>query len=313
MVSGSETMIADAPTAIIDAHHHFWRLKEGHFPWLQEAYDPKEFFLGDYADICTDFDADTYLRRTAGYAIKASVHIEAERARDESEAETLWLHEEHARNSGFPAAVVAYVDFAAEDVAQALARQAAHPLVRGIRCKPRTSPGPDISIHGQAGTLQDDAWLRGLSLLEHHRYSWDLRVPFWHLEEAAEVAAMFPNIPIVLNHAGLPWDRSEAGLAHWRRGMAALARCEQVHVKLSELGLRDAKWNVHENASIIRETIALFGWQRCMFASNLPVSGLNVDFPTLIDTVRHGISGLSSQAQTAIWSGNAARFYRISL
>lgn len=312
-MGGSETMIADAPTAIIDAHHHFWRLKEGHFPWLQEAYDPNEFFLGDYAGICTDFDADTYLRRTAGYAIKASVHIEAERARDESEAETLWLHEEHAKNSGFPAAVVAYVDFAAEDVAQALARQAAHPLVRGIRCKPRTSPDPGIGIQGQAGTLQDDAWLRGLSRLEHHRYSWDLRVPFWHLEEAAEVAAMFPNIPIVLNHAGLPWDRSEAGLAHWRRGMAALARCEQVHVKLSELGLRDAKWNVHENASIIRETIALFGWQRCMFASNLPVSGLNVDFPTLIDTVRHGISGLSSQAQTAIWSGNAARFYRISL
>ncbi|MGB3289370.1 MAG: amidohydrolase family protein [Burkholderiaceae bacterium] len=306
-------MIADAPAAIIDAHHHFWRLKEGHFPWLQDAYDPDAFFLGDYADLCADFDVDTYLRRTAGYAIKATVHIEAERARDESEAETQWLHAEHAKNSGFPAAVVAHVDFAAKDIEQALARQAAYPLVRGIRCKPRTSSSPDISIRGQAGTLQDDAWLQGLSLLERHRYSWDLRVPFWHLAEAAETAAMFPNIPIALNHAGLPWDRSKAGLEHWRRGMAALARCEQVYVKLSELGLRDANWNIAENASIIRETIDIFGWERCMFASNLPVSGLNVDFPTLIDTVRHGLGGLPDEAQTAIWSGNAERFYRISL
>jgi predicted TIM-barrel fold metal-dependent hydrolase len=312
MPGKDSTMIADAPTAIVDAHHHFWRLKEGHFPWLQEAYDPAEFFLGEYADICTDFDADTYLRRIAGYPVKASVHIEAERARDEAEAETLWLHQEHA-NSGFPAAVVAYVDLGSAEVADALARQAAHPLLRGIRCKPRTSHRPDVSIYGQAGTLQDDIWLRGLAELERHRFSWDLRVPFWHLAEAADVAAMFPGIPIVLNHAGLPWDRSEAGLEHWRRGMAALAKCDHVHVKLSELGLRDAQWNIQENASIVRETIALFGWERCMFASNLPVSGLNVDFPTLIDTVRHGLGGLSAQAQAAIWSGNAAKFYRIPL
>src|SRR2546430_1467506 len=30
--------------------------------------------------------------------------------------------------------------------------------------------------------------------------SWDLRVPFWHLDEAAAVARAFPKTPIVLNH-----------------------------------------------------------------------------------------------------------------
>jgi len=306
-------MSTNIPDVIIDAHHHFWHLNEGHFPWLQEAYDPNEFFLGDYSAMCSDFDPDVYKQRTAGYPVKATVHVEAERARDEAEDEVRWLHELHAKDSGFPAAVVSYVDFGSPDVGEALARHAAYPLLRGIRCKPRTSHSPDVSIHGQAGTMQDDKWLRGLSELGRHGLSWDLRVPFWHLEEAATVAAMFPDTPIVLNHIGLPWDRSVAGLNHWRRGMAALAKCDQVYVKLSELGLRDADWNIQENASLLRETIDIFGWQRCMFASNLPVSGLNVDFPTLIDTIQLGARGLPSEALTAIWSGNAARFYRISL
>jgi len=49
-------------------------------------------------------------------------------------------------------------------------------------------------------------------------------VPFWHLAEAAAVARAFPDTPIVLNHTGFPWDRSEEGLAAWRRGMEVLAR-----------------------------------------------------------------------------------------
>ena len=62
-----------------------------------------------------------------------------------------------------------------------------------------------------------------LRATEKYGLSWDLRVPYWHLAEAAEVARQFPRIPIVLNHTGFPWDRSEEGLAAWRRGMEAVA------------------------------------------------------------------------------------------
>ena len=91
--------------------------------------------------------------------------------------------------------------------------------------------------------MQDDTWLRGFALLEKYRLSWDLRVPYWHLAEAAEVARQFPRTPIVLNHTGFPWDRSEEGLAAWRRGMEAVARQPNVHVKVSEFGLKDSAWD----------------------------------------------------------------------
>ncbi len=133
-------------------------------------------------------------------------------------------------------------------------------------------------MRGEPGSMQDTRWLDGLALLEKHGLSWDLRVPFWHLEEAAEVAALFPRIAIVLEHAGLPWDRSDAGLSVWRRGMQALARNDNVHVKLSEFGLRDAPWRFEDNAPIVRETVEIFGWQRCMFGSNFPVASLRIGF-----------------------------------
>lgn len=299
------------PLAIVDAHHHLWKLESGHYPWLQDGYDPQAFFLGDYAALRQDFDPSEYRRRTAGFPIAATVHIEAERARPQALAETEWVHQTSGE-SGFPNAVVAYADLAAPGIELALRQHAAHPLVRGIRCKPATGPAPGASARGLPGSMQDEQWLRGLALLERHGLSWDLRIPFWHLDEAAEVAGQLPALPIALNHAGLPWDRSESGLAAWRRGMQALARNEAVYVKLSEFGLRGQSWDAAENARIIRDTVAIFGWQRCMFASNLPVSGLRADFPTLVDTVCRAIAHLPAAAQSAIWHDNAMRFYRIA-
>jgi hypothetical protein len=52
----------------------------------------------------------------------------------------------------------------------------------------------------------------------------------------AEVAGAFPRIRIAVNHTGFPWDRSEAGLELWRKGMEALARQPNVFVK--GLGVR---------------------------------------------------------------------------
>ena len=37
------------------------------------------------------------------------------------------------------------------------------------------------------------------------------------------MARQFPRTPIVLNHTGFPGDRSEEGLAFWRRGVEVLA------------------------------------------------------------------------------------------
>lgn len=300
------------PGAIVDAHHHLWHLSEGHFPWLQDGYDAAAFFLGDYSTLRRDFGVADYRAATEGLPIVATVHVEAERSRAESLAETRWLHAIHAKH-GFPNAVVANVEFLAPDADAQMAAHAEWPLVRGVRCKPRIAGSPTDSVRGQPGTLQDEAFLAGLGLLRAHDLLWDVRVPYWHLEEAAEAIARFPGLRVAVEHAGLPWDRSDDGLAHWRRGMAALAALPDVVVKLSEFGLPDAPWDAESTVRVIRQTVEIFGWQRCLFASNLPVSGLRAPMTEVVRTVAEALEPLDADARDAIWRGNALRFYRIAL
>ncbi|KJK25878.1 amidohydrolase [Burkholderiaceae bacterium 16] len=299
------------PSAIADAHHHLWRPgDDARYPWLQENYDPQAFFLGDYDALRGDFGPDAYLDRWAGLPLAATVHVEAERHPAESLAETGWLHRIHAVH-GFPNAIVAHADFNSAELEERLLAQVAYPLVRGVRCKPLTSRRADLSVHGQPGTLQDARWLEGLGLLVAHELSWDLRVPFWHLQQAAEAVAMFPALRVVLEHTGLPWDRSDDGLAVWRRGMEALARLPNVHVKLSEFGLPGAPWDRAGNVRVIRQALDIFGRQRCMFASNLPVSSLRADIGEVVATLAEGLRGLDPASAHDVWCGNALRFYRI--
>lgn len=296
---------------IVDAHHHLWDLSQGRYPWLQQEYDADEFFLGDYRALCQDFLPAHYRAASAGCNVVATVHVEAERDRSEQVAETAWLHEQHARH-GFPNAVVAHAWLDRPETEERLREHLRHPLVRGIRSKPVTSAAPEQSVYGQRGTMQDERWLRGLALLPELGLSWDLRVPSWHLAEAAEVAAMFPKLAIVLNHHGFAWDRSDAGLSLWRQGMERLARQPNVHVKLSEFGLRDRPWNEADNAVIVRETLAIFGWQRCMFASNFPVAGLRIGYRELVAAMLRMIAHLAPAQQRAVMADNALRFYRIT-
>ena len=305
------------PEAIVDAHHHLWKLGGAiRYSWLQEDYDPKSFILGNYEELCQDFDVEVFRRAMGGAPVVASVHIETECSRDDALAETRWLHDiaQAGPQGAIPAAVVAWVDLLADDADERLAEQAAYPLVRGIRFKPRTAASANAAVDGP-GTLADPRWPRALERLAGHGLLWDLRVPFWHLEQAAARLADAPPVEVVLEHTGLPWDRSEAGLAHWRRGMEALAGNPRVSVKLSEFGLRDAAWNDAENRRIIREAVAIFGPQRCMFASNFPVASLRIAYPTLVDTVEAALaeSKLDAAARRAIWHDNAIRIYRIEL
>jgi len=159
--------------------------------------------------------------------------------------------------------------------------------------------------------MQDPKWLAGFALLEKYDLSWDLRVPFWHLEEAAEVARAFPGTRIILNHTGFPWNRSEAGLALWRRGMQTLAQAPNVHLKISCLCLPDGPWTLESNRPIVLEAIKIFGVERCMFASNYPVDGLRASYDLIYDSFKTIVADFTRTEQDQLFSQNAMAFYRI--
>ncbi|MBX3498393.1 MAG: amidohydrolase family protein [Alphaproteobacteria bacterium] len=302
----------DDPSAVtlIDAHHHLWDLSRGRHPWLSGPVEP-HFFLGDYSPLKRDYMPEDYRRDAANHNVLMTVHCEAEWDRDDQVGETQWLSDLAKTNAGLPGAIVGHAWFHRPNSEEIIARQASFPMVRGIRSKPVTSLTPDRKPDRVEGTMQDPAWLKGFALLEKYGLSWDLRVPMWHLLEAADVAQQFPKTPIVLNHTGFPWDRSEEGLTAWRKAMEAIARCPNVHLKVSEFGLRDQPWDYAANRRIVRDAIAIFGIERCLFASNFPVAGLRVEYDTLVRAVRRMIEDFSADDQACFFWKNAAVFYRL--
>lgn len=295
---------------VIDAHHHCWNLTQGNYPWLQEDYLGERFFLGAYEKLRRDYLPDHYRADTEGYRIIGTVHIEAERARTQQVDETRWLSQLRER-TGLPTVLVPHASFVQPDLIEVLTAHTSFAEVRGIRSKPVTSRDPHSSVRGQSGTMQDPAWLDGLAQLEKFGLSWDLRVPFWHLLEAAEVAKLFPGIAIILNHTGLPLDRSAQGLATWRQGMEALADAPNVYIKLSELGLRGGCWDPLSNRQVLREAVSIFGSDRAVFASNLPVSGLSASFDTIFNGVLDALDDLDQDAIDHVFAHNARTFYRM--
>ena len=296
---------------LIDAHHHLWDLNQNPYPWLQEANEP-HFFMGNYDALKKNYLWSDFEKDSSAHNVVATVHCEAEWSRDDQVGETKWLTEMHQR-IGHPSAIVAHAWFHTDNSDEILARQAAFPLVKGIRSKPVTALKPDAMPSKLPGSMQDPKWLEGFARLEKYQLSWDLRVPYWHLAEAAEVAAMFPQIPIVLNHTGFPWDRSAEGLAAWRKAMETIAKCPNVWLKVSEFGLKDKPWIYEDNKAIVLEALSIFGIDRCMFASNFPVASLRIDYNTLVTSMAHMISGFTPKEQNDFFVNNAAKFYRLPI
>lgn len=301
----------DAPDAVtlIDAHHHLWDLSMRKHPNMLGG--PRhDFFMGDNSAIRRNYLPDDYRRDAAGHNVLATVHCEAEWDRADQLGETRWVASMHAAH-GIPTAIVAHAWFDTPNAAEIVAAQAANPLVRGIRSKPVTAASPAEMKPGAPGTMQDDNWLRGFALLEKYKLSWDLRVPFWHLEEAAAVARAFPGTAIILNHTGFPWDRSEEGLAAWRRGMEVLAREPNVHVKVSEFGLKDRAWDYDENRRVVLDAISIFGIERSVFATNFPVASLRIGYGALVKAMSGMLAGRSPDDRDRFFWKNAAAFYRL--
>jgi predicted TIM-barrel fold metal-dependent hydrolase len=294
---------------IVDAHHHFWDLALRRHSWLTGAPLAK-FRYGDYAALRRNYLPEDYGRDIARLDVVASVHVEAEWDLDDEVGETRWLAEVRAR-CGRPTVAVAHARFERDDVEDVLAGHAAFDFVRGIRQKPAAAAEPDAVVKGAPGSMSDPRWRRGFALLERYGLSFDLQTPCWHLPEAAALAREFPRTTIVVNHTGLPADRTADGLEAWRDALETVAEAPNVALKISGLGQADGSWHYASNRRVVRDAITIFGVERCMFASNFPVDSLCADYDTIFDGFRRSVDDLPPEDLARLFHDNARRIYRI--
>jgi len=293
-------------TGIIDGHHHIWR--QADLPWLVGPMQPRIF--GPYEAIRRDYPIGEYLDDLAGSGVTRSVYVQTNWAKDRFEDETAWVHET-ANETGWPHAIVAFADFAVNDVRPQLDRLARYPLVRGVRMQLHWHDNPLYRFAAGPDLCTDPVIQRNVACLANYGWSFDLQVFAPQMAGAAELAAACPDVSFVLQHAGMWEDRSAPGRAAWRAGMMRLAACPNVVSKLSGLGTFIHRNDPAHIADVVAETVAVFGADRCLFGSNFPIEKLWTSYRDLVLAYRGATAGLDGAARDAIFRTTAARVYRL--
>lgn len=299
------------PQRIIDTHFHIWDVNQLYYPWLSDRYQPNTF-MGDYSKLCQNHVLADFQKEVSNFELIAGVHIEAEHDRNNIYAELDWLKQQE-KNSNFKMAYVAYAPLLHDEINSILERLNTYQGIRGIRFKPETSAHYNAERPKGKASLHDPKLAQNLAILADYNWVWDARVPYWHLNELSDLAARIPQLSIVLEHTGLPWDRDQKGLMRWAEGMQQLAQCPNVTVKLSELSTANQQWRWQENIELMRNVIQWFGIHRCMFASNYPVANLSITYDGLIKAAQEALSHLSTKERDLFFIENAMRIYRIKI
>lgn len=286
-----------SPTAfpIVDAHQHFWDPRINYHPWLCDQ-PPIPFRYGDYSALRRPYLPADYFADAATHRVAKTVYVEAEWDPRDPIGEMRYVGQLR-RESGFPTVAVAQAWLDRDDLGATLAALARFDFVRGIRHKPRP------------GQMDDARWRAGFAQLVRQGLRFDLQAPWAQLDEAARLARDFPEAHVILNHTGLPADRSRGGLAGWRKALLGLAACPNAALKISGLGVPGQAWTAASNREVVLAAIDAFGIGRSMFASNFPVDGLCASFDAIVAGMREILRGFAAAEQRAFFHDNAVRLY----
>jgi len=319
---------------ICDPHHHFWDFRSGRIPY-------QRYLLHELA---ADINSGHNVRSTVFIEARAMYRADGpEELRPVGEVEFVQgLAAASASGLYGPgraaAAIVGHANLnlgaRVEPVLEAL--QSASPnRFRGIRHSVTWDPHPEVentAAHKQEGQLGSDGFRAGARVLARMGLSLEVWMYFPQLPELAAFAKAVPDLTIILNHIGGllrvgPYgNRDDEVMATWRRGIAAVAACRNVYVKLGGIGMPRTGFDWHARATpigseelaasmtpLMTYCIEQFGPSRCMFESNFPVDKVSYSYHVMYNAFKRLSKGYSAAERAAMFHDTAARVYRIEI
>lgn len=206
---------------------------------------------------------------------------------------------------------------------------------RGIRHITAYDPDPALMnpAYAPPPRLMYDATFReGFAQLAPLNLTFDAWLYHPQIGDVTALARAFPGTGICLNHIGGPLaygayagKRAEV-FPIWAAAIRELATCPNVVVKLGGMAMRINGWDFHEQAEppgsealaaawkpYVDTCIEAFGANRCMFESNFPVDKGSYGYAPFWNACKLLAKGAGASEKTDLFSGTAARFYRLDL
>ena len=323
------TLEPDLP--ICDPHHHFWDFREIRIPY--QRY------------LIHELNADIY----SGHNVRSTVFIETrsmyrsdgpEELRSVGEVEFVQGLAAASASGlyGLARAAAAIVGNANLNLGDGVkpvldALQAASPnRLRGIRQSAAWDPHPDVEDRVPQGQLADEHFRTGARVLARAGLSLDTTLYFPQLPELADFAKAVPDLTIILNHIGGLYrvgpygDRDDEVIPTWRKGIAAVAECPNIFLKLGGVGQPryGFTWYTRANpigseelaeglAPLMNYCIEQFGPNRCMFESNFPPDKVSYSYNVLFNAFKRLSRGYSASERASLLQDTAVAAYRIDV
>ena len=325
--------ILEPDLPICDPHHHFWDFRTARIPY-------QRYLLHELA---ADMQSGHNIRSTVFIEARAMYRVEGpEEMRPIGEVEFVQgLAAASASGLYGPgraaASIIGHANLLLGDrVAPVLeALKAASPnRFRGIRHSVTWDPHPEVentAAHRMQAQLANEQFRAGARVLAHMGLTLEAWMYFPQLPELAEFARAIPNLQIILNHIGGlirtgPYaGKDDEVFANWRRGVAAVAECPNVTIKLGGMGMPRTGFDWHTRASPIgSEALAAsmapymnfciekFGPNRCMFESNFPVDKVSFSYHVMYNAFKRLSQGYSANERAAMFHDTAVCTYRVA-
>ncbi|MFE5288482.1 amidohydrolase family protein [Nocardia sp. NPDC056611] len=279
---------------LVDAHMHLWDTSaHAWYPSLARFVDAGK------PEIAQNFLPADFDRGLGGIRVDGLVHVSATTAPHAYLAETRWA-DGIADADPRPFALVGGIDptLPTDELIDHLDQQARTPRLRGIRAFAGLSPNTPAA-DAIAGWLQErDA-------------VFDLVAQPGEILDWIDFLAGYPDLRVVLEHLGFPQGRSSEARTAWHNAISLAAKETQWLCKLSGFGLicRDLSWPTVEYW--LESSVALWGWRRLMFASNMPVDSMAGTYTELVTTIDQAVtSDATEQEAEYFYRTNALDTYR---
>ncbi|WP_102959479.1 amidohydrolase family protein [Mangrovicella endophytica] len=270
---------------IVDTHLHLIYPDRFTYDWLASV-----------PAIDQAFSAEDYWAEAERLGIEAALHMEADVAAGQREAETRFVQGLDARIVGAVAAARPEEPaFPAE-----IERLAAMPRVRGIRRILHTAPD---------ALSQTDLFADNIRRLGPLGLPFDLCVLARQLPVGRSLAAKCPDTQFVLDHCGVP-DIAGGGYGTWREAISAIAELPNVAAKISGVvAYAGADWGTDTLRPYVEHVIECFGWDRIVWGSDHPVCRLTADLTRWVEATHELLAGCSDDEKARLLSRNAVRIY----
>jgi predicted TIM-barrel fold metal-dependent hydrolase len=288
---------------IVDCNVHLWDQGRNPVFWLTDRTLVRDL-LGNYDSLPDVYTLGDYDRETAGFDVRGIVWSDAGAADPVAAAE--WVCSQHA-DRGLVTGIVSLGDPAADDFGDLVERLRGIPLVRSVRVRLAQA-----LVHGapsESTPLEPPAVMERFALLARHGLVATIEGTSDQLGVVSRLARELPELKVVVDHFGWPTDLGAAGRRTHLERLGDLAASPNVATRLDAIGTIFGSWTTEQVRPWLRAIVDLFGPDRCMLGSDLPIERLRSGFERLYRAYDEIFAGLAPRDRELLLRATAERWY----